>query len=65
MKAQQHFLENLQEQAKLQSELSSSHVLPKQFDGMAAFVGNYPWQFLLVSSGVTALVLCALEFLRK
>jgi|GEM_PF-1749535 len=48
------FLQQLQEQAKLQSHLSTSRVLPKQLDPLSTFIGNCPWQIILVLSGVTA-----------
>lgn len=49
------FLQQLQQQAKLQSRLSTSRILPSQLDAFTTFVGNYPWQTILFLSGISAL----------
>jgi hypothetical protein len=51
------FIERLQEEAALQSRLHSQRLLPKQLDSLTSLVGNYPWQVILVVSGLTALIL--------
>lgn len=50
------FLEKLQNEAELQSRLEKSPLLPRKIGGLLSFVALHPWQFLLVISGVTALV---------
>lgn len=52
----QAFLEKLQYEAKLQARLEHHKVLPDFFGGLARFIGLYPWQTLLVSSALTALI---------
>ena len=49
---QQKFLEKLQIEAHLQARLNTNRVLPTQLDGLSSFVGRYPWQVLLVLSGI-------------
>ncbi len=49
------FLEKLQEQAQLQARLNSNRFLPTQLDSFTSFFGRYPWQVLLVASGITSL----------
>ena len=53
--SEQDFLQSLQQQAALQSKLSTTRVLPSQLDHFTTFVGNYPWQTILVLSGLSAL----------
>jgi hypothetical protein len=48
------FLEKLQEQAKLQSKLNEHRIFPRQLDNITSFIGNYPWQTLLVISFLSA-----------
>lgn len=55
MSAQSSFLNRLQTEAALQSQLHKRRFLPHQLDGVTSLVGNYPWQILLVLSGLTAL----------
>ncbi len=52
-----HFLHTLQQEAKRQSPLSQSRFFPQPLDPVMAFIGNYPWQTVLVLSGVTAVIL--------
>lgn len=51
------FLNQLQKQAAKQAVLQEKRLLPKQFDFISAFVGNYPWQVLIIVSLLTAAVL--------
>jgi hypothetical protein len=53
----QLFLQQLQQQAAKQSILNENRLLPKQLDFATAVVGNYPWQVLIIVSGLTATVL--------
>ena len=48
------FLQQLQDQAAVQAKIRHSQILPSQLSGVAAFIGNYPWQTLVISSGVVA-----------
>jgi hypothetical protein len=63
-KSTQNFLTQLQKQAQLQSKLEEEKVLPKQVEFFSAFIGNYPWQFLLVISLFSAVVLELAAFLK-
>jgi hypothetical protein len=56
------FLDELQKQAQIQSKLNKSSILPHQLDPFTAFVGNYPWQTIVVLSAVTAFVLNFIHF---
>ncbi len=55
--AREDFLVKLQHQASLQAPLNEHRWLPKQIDPVTSFIGNYPWQTLLIISGVTALLM--------
>lgn len=48
------FLQKLQAQAKEQSKLVGSSIIPKQLDWLTSLIGQYPWQFLLIISGISA-----------
>jgi hypothetical protein len=61
MSTQSSFLNRLQAEAALQSQLHQRRFLPHQLDGLTSLIGNYPWQIILVVSGVTALFM---EFLK-
>ena len=56
----QDFLHQLQQQAAKQAVLQEKRLLPKQFDFASALVGNYPWQVLIIVSGLTAFLLAAM-----
>jgi hypothetical protein len=51
-----HFITTLQREAKRQSSLNQTRFFPQSLDPFTALVGNYPWQILLVLSGITAIV---------
>lgn len=51
------FLTKLQAEAKLQAKLHQHRVFPTQLDWLTSFIGRYPWQVLLVASGIAAGVL--------
>jgi hypothetical protein len=53
----QDFLAQLQQQAELQATLNTSRVLPKQADWLTAFIGNHPWQTLVILSTLSTLFL--------
>jgi hypothetical protein len=55
-KSDKKFLQELQKQAKLQSKLEVTRFFPKPLDPLMSFIGNYPWQFLLISSAVSAVI---------
>lgn len=49
------FLKQLQKEASLQSQLYSNRLLPEQLDRFTSVVGRYPWQSILLTSGIVAL----------
>ncbi|MBD3250616.1 MAG: hypothetical protein GF381_03550 [Candidatus Pacebacteria bacterium] len=51
------FFSSLEKQAQLQAKLKANQVLPKNSEGLVALVGRYPWQFLLITSGLTAILI--------
>lgn len=53
---QENFIKKLQSEALIQSRLEQNQLLPKKLGGLGRFVINYPWQVILVASGITALV---------
>lgn len=57
------FLSRLQVEAQLQARLHSHKILPDQLDVLASFVGRYPWQVLVIASGLTALGIEALAWI--
>ncbi len=57
VKTEKQFLNELQQQAKLQAPLNTVRWLPKEVDPITSFIGKYPWQVLLVLSGVTAVLI--------
>ncbi len=56
-KTQAEFLKELQQQAKFQAPLNQVKWLPVQLEPVAAIIGKYPWQTILILSGVTALLI--------
>jgi hypothetical protein len=48
------FLKRLQSEASLQARLHQQRFLPAQLDVITSFIGRYPWQVVLVLSGLTA-----------
>jgi len=56
-----NFLDKLEKEASLQAKLSTTRIFPTQLDALTSFIGRYPWQFVLLVSGVTALFI---EILR-
>lgn len=49
------FLKQLQEQAELQSQLSMTRILPERADRLTTFVGNHPWQTLIVLATISTI----------
>lgn len=49
------FLKSLQTEAALQAKLEAQRLLPSSLDAVTSFIGRYPWQVLLVASGILAL----------
>lgn len=56
-RANQEFLTKLQHQAALQAKLNKRRFLPTQFDFLTSLIGRYAWQFLVITSGITALLI--------
>lgn len=50
------FLARLNQEAALQAKIHHHRLLPSQLDVFTSALGRYPWQLLLVVSGVTALL---------
>lgn len=51
------FLTQLKQEAKKQAVLHEKRLLPRQVDWLTSYIGTYPWQTLLVSSGIVAVLL--------
>jgi hypothetical protein len=41
--------------------LETHRLLPRQLDPLTSLIGNYPWQILLISSGITTVVWMILQ----
>jgi hypothetical protein len=50
------FLAQLQGQAQKQAQLHHHRLIPKKLDAVTSVIGRYPWQVLLVISGLSAVV---------
>lgn len=50
------FVSQLQDQAKQQSLLHKKRLLPKETDWVTSFIGNYPWQVMLVLAIIGAVI---------
>jgi hypothetical protein len=50
----QEFLRKLEAEAAQQARLYQSRILPPQLDWLSSLIGRYPWQVMLVASGLTA-----------
>jgi hypothetical protein len=59
---QLQFIEKLQLEARHQSKLQAHTLLPRELNGVAELIIRFPWQFLLVSSFVSTVML---EFLSS
>lgn len=57
LSANEDFLAKLHSQAKKQAQLEKRRFLPKKLDWFGSLVGNYPWQVILIASGLTAMVI--------
>ncbi len=56
MSSNSEFLLKLQAEAKAQKRLFSTRFFPPALDIVTSFIGRYSWQVILISSGVTSLV---------
>jgi hypothetical protein len=61
MKSDQLFLQQLQRQAELQSHLSTTRILPRHSDWLTTFIGNHPWQTLVVLSTFSTFLMMLLK----
>jgi hypothetical protein len=50
------FIQKLQSEVLFQSRLEQKKLLPEKLDGLGRIVASYPWQTILVMSGITALI---------
>jgi hypothetical protein len=57
------FLSQLEEQAELQSRLHDQRIIPSQLDPFTAIIGNFPWQSLLILSGISATIFFVMRHL--
>ncbi len=48
------FLDRLQTEADLQARLHQQRFIPARLDALTSFIGRYPWQVVLLLSGLTA-----------
>ncbi len=55
------FLEQLQQEAEDQAKLHTTRVLPQGLDWLTSLIGRYPWQTLLLTSGLTACIISVLS----
>ncbi|PIY80953.1 MAG: hypothetical protein COY80_00075 [Candidatus Pacebacteria bacterium CG_4_10_14_0_8_um_filter_42_14] len=60
-----NFLKKLEEEAALQAKLSTTRIFPRELDALTSFIGRNSWQFVLVLSGLTALLIELLGFLVR
>jgi hypothetical protein len=51
------FLARLEAEAARQAQLSNKRLLPAQLDWLTSFVGRFPWQVLVVSAAITAVLM--------
>ncbi len=51
------FVEKLQKQAKVQSQLERKRILPRKVDSLTSLIARYPWQTLLLLSLLTTIAL--------
>jgi len=56
-----NFLLTLQREARVQKKLNEKRIFPELFDGITSFVGIYSWQFLLVLSIATVMLIRLLK----
>ena len=50
------FLTELENLAQSQAKLNQSRLIPARLDPVTSFIGNHPWQVILVLSLATALL---------
>jgi hypothetical protein len=56
-KEHKDFLAQLQDQARLQANLNTTRILPRQADVLTAFIGNHPWQTLVMLSTISTILM--------
>lgn len=57
------FLAFLETEADFQAKLHQNRVLPRGLDAVSALIGKYPWQILLISSGISAVLFEGIKIL--
>ncbi len=55
--SEETFLVQLERQAAVQARLENERFLPRQLDGMTAYIGRHSWKVFLAASFATAVVL--------
>ena len=53
--SQEDFIQKLQTEVLFQSRLEQKKLLPAKLGGLGRLVASYPWQTMLIMSGMTAL----------
>lgn len=56
LSSQNKFLQKLEKEVVFQSQLDQRKLLPQKLGGLGRLVAHYPWQAILVVSGITAIV---------
>lgn len=55
------FLSQLEQEARRQANLQQHSLLPRQLGGLGRWVANHSWQFLVLISTLTALIITLLN----
>lgn len=63
MLPQEEFLKKLESEAALQAKLERRQLLPRKLDRVTSFIGRYPWQVLLVLSGICSAAIEVIKYL--
>ncbi len=53
---QEDFIQKLESEVLFQSRLEQKKLLPKRLGDLGRLIAGYPWQVILIVSGVTALI---------
>ena len=59
---QPDFLQRLEQEASIQSQLHDQRILPSQLDLVTTLVGRYPWQTLALLALATSIILELVTF---
>lgn len=56
------FLSKLKHEAHAQAKLEKTRFIPAELDAVTSFIGKHSWQVLVISSGITSLLLEVVKF---